>query len=192
MRRSHPILLLMFALFGIFTVIGTPILVQSLGRPRALLVYIPVSAVFLCIVFFFVVRIGVNFHREMRRIENEEIEQFKARAKITDEQFLKDLGVETSSEVAPKVLAIRAQLAALGGIPDESLRLSDHFTGELAKLPFYDSMDVLDLIFRLEKEFGVTINVEDIGETIGRGTVASYLSIGIRKRQQNREAPPAR
>lgn len=93
----------------------------------------------------------------LERREAGEIKRFEERTKSSGGGFLGDLGIHPSSALAAKVLAMRCRLAELAGVPPESIHAADRFEVELASLPYYDSIDFLDLVFILEKELGSKI-----------------------------------
>jgi hypothetical protein len=98
----------------------------------------------------------------IRRRESREIGHFERRPKVEADAFLGEVGIPGSSPLAQKVLAVRARLAELGGVPPDSLRASDTISGDLRHLPFYDSLDILLFAFILEEEMGVIVPDEQV------------------------------
>jgi hypothetical protein len=116
--------------------------------------------------------IGLGFWW-VRRREAREITRFEERPKVEADAFLGGIGISGSSPLAEKVLAVRSRLAELGGVPPDSLRASDRISGELKRLPFYDSLDILQFAFILEEEMGVVVPDEKLYALFARNDFSS-------------------
>ena len=99
------------------------------------------------------------------------------------------MGIDRSSKFAQIGTAARAKLAELGCVPPESIRASDRFFPDLQKLPFYDSIDFLEIVLTLEQELGIRIAKDDeaaILEGVTKGTVGEVVGHAVRiYRQQH-------
>ena len=125
----------------------------------------------------------------LRRREDREIERFEQRPRVDGDEFLDAMGIDRSSEFAEIALAARARLAELGCVPPDSIAAADRFYPDLEKLPFYDSIDFLELVFTLEKELDVLVSQDDqaaIGEGVMKGTVADVVRHAVRIYREQR------
>lgn len=95
--------------------------------------------------------------RRQARIARAEVERFQWRRPTADETFLEQLGIDASSPEAAVALAARRVFAELGAIPPQSVEGGDRFYPDFERLPFYDSLDTLEILFTLEKEFWIKI-----------------------------------
>ena len=129
--------------------------------------------------------------RRLRRQEDREIEKFEQRPRVERDEFLDTMGIDRSSKFAQIGTAARAKLAELGCVPPESIRASDRFFPDLQKLPFYDSIDFLEIVLTLEQELGIRIAKDDeaaILEGVTKGTVGEVVGHAVRiYRQQHGE-----
>jgi len=119
----------------------------------------------------------------LRRREDREIERFEQRPRVEGDEFLDAMGIDRSSEFTQVALAARAKLAELGCVPPESIRAADRFYPDLEKLPVYDSIDVLDVVFTLERELDIRVSRHDsatIAESLAKGTVADVVRHAVR------------
>lgn len=116
----------------------------------------PLLVVFvLCaILFIFVLR-------RQHRTEGNEIRRFEQRPPNEDQDFLSEIGVHPDSPEAQAALISRKVFAELGGVPAHSLRASDRFYPDMGKLPFYDSIDSLEIVLTLEQQLNIKLSHED-------------------------------
>lgn len=129
-----------------------------------------------------VLGIAVGLWRLHRR-EDREIERFEQRPSMDRDEFLDAVGIDRSSEFTEIAMAARAKLAELGCVPPESIRASDRFFPDLQKLPFYDSIDYLEVVLTLEQELGIRIAEDDqsaIYEGVAKGTVGDVVDHAVR------------
>jgi acyl carrier protein len=126
--------------------------------------------------------IAVGLWRLHRR-EDREINRFEHRPSTERDEFLDAMGIDRSSEFAEIATAARAKLAELGCVRPESIRASDRFFPDLQKLPFYDSIDFLEVVLTLEQELGIRIAEDDqsaICEGVAKGTVGDVVDHAVR------------
>ena len=119
----------------------------------------------------------------LHRREDREIDRFEHRPSTERDEFLDTMGIDRASEFAQIALAARAKLAELGCVPPESIRASDRFFPDLQKLPFYDSIDCLEIMLTLEQELDIRIVKEDQGalfESVTKGTVGDVVDHAVR------------
>jgi predicted TIM-barrel fold metal-dependent hydrolase len=95
--------------------------------------------------------------RRQGRIARAEIERFQWRRPTADETFLEQAGVDPASPEAAIALTARRVFAELGAIPPQSVKGGDRFYPDYERLPFYDSINALDILFRLEKAISIKI-----------------------------------
>lgn len=95
--------------------------------------------------------------RRIHRIEREEISRFEQRAGVKDAEFLADMKIDPTSPEARVALVARQVFADLGSVPAECIRAADRFYPDMEKLPFYDSIDSLQIILELEKTLQIKI-----------------------------------
>lgn len=98
---------------------------------------------------------------QARRIEIRAIEKFERRPRTESEAFLSQIYIDSASPDAKIALQIREVFADLGAVPAESLKATDRFYPDMEQLPFYDSIDLMDIIFRLEKKLAIKIMRQD-------------------------------
>jgi hypothetical protein len=127
----------------------------------------------------------------LARREGKSIESFLRREQVNDFLFLASLGLLPQSEHACVALEARNLFATLGQVPGWTLRRDDRFYPDLGKLPFYDSIDMLSIVFQLEKSLDLHIpkgEAENVLRIIGgrgnSGTVgeATLETIAMYKR----------
>ncbi len=113
---------------------------------------------------------------------------FEERPGVEADAFLSELGIPGSSPLAEKVLAVRARLAELGGVPPDSLRTSDRIADELRHLPFYDSLDVMEFAFILEEEMGAPVPDDKVFALFARKeppvAIRDLILVGIEANRQ--------
>jgi hypothetical protein len=102
---------------------------------------------------------------QLRRKEKKAVQRFETFAPTPDAEFLEALQLSPSAPEAEIALAARRAFAKLGSVPPESLKPSHRFYPDLQKLPFYDSIDFLGIIFELEEQTHMKISKDD-GEHI--------------------------
>jgi len=125
--------------------------------------------------------------RWLRRRELAEVERFKAAERTPEFDFLRELGLECGTNAAQIALFLRETLAEAGEIPPDSLQPSMRFYPDLEKLPYYDSPDLLELIFLLEKHFDAQIrdgDAEQILKPVIDGTVGEFTLAVLRWRER--------
>jgi acyl carrier protein len=125
--------------------------------------------------------------RRLRRCEEEEVERFNAAPRTADADFLRELGLEPGFPAAEIALFLRKMLAEAGDIPPDRLRPSMRFYPDLERLPYYDSPDLLELIFLLEEHFDAQIRDADADEILRPvidGTVGEFILAVLRWRER--------
>jgi hypothetical protein len=91
------------------------------------------------------------------------------------------------------VLAVRACLAELAGVPPEALRTSDRIFVELRHLPFYDSLDLWEFVLLLQEQMGVHVPEDRIFALFAqkdthRVAIRDLIQVGI---DQSTQAAPS-
>ena len=81
----------------------------------------------------------------------------KGRARQSDDDFLRDLGVGDDAEAREVALAVRRAVASVGVVDPLYIRADDRERDELSALPLWDSMDWVELLMELEDELGLSI-----------------------------------
>jgi acyl carrier protein len=100
---------------------------------------------------------AVLWCRAHRRITLEAAERWRKRPIMADGEFLKRCGVADELLKADVALAIRRVIAELGTVPAATIRPDDSFYHDLVQLPFWDSLDWVELIMCIEEEFDARV-----------------------------------
>ena len=74
-----------------------------------------------------------------------------------DDGFLADCDLPPGAEAVRVALAVRKVFGEVGSVDPKFIRPTDRFPDELGVLPGWDSIDMLDVVFRLEKELNVKV-----------------------------------
>jgi acyl carrier protein len=77
----------------------------------------------------------------------------------TDAEFFRACDLPKHPLSGRIALGVRRVIAALGEVDPGLIHAEDTFDGPLAGLPFWDSLDTVELMMTLEEEFGVEIPV---------------------------------
>ncbi|HEY2589077.1 MAG TPA: acyl carrier protein [Tepidisphaeraceae bacterium] len=93
--------------------------------------------------------------RRQGRIARAEVERFQWRRPTAEETFLEQVGIDPAE--AAVALTARRVFAELGAIPPQSVKGGDRFYPDFERLPFYDSIDALEILFTLEKALWIKI-----------------------------------
>jgi len=88
---------------------------------------------------------------------NKVAEFTEGRRPQADGEFLAACDLPADSRATRYALAVRKVFAEEGSVDPQFILAADRFPEELGVLPFWDSIDMLDLVFRLEKELRVKI-----------------------------------
>ena len=78
--------------------------------------------------------------------------RWRGRPPIGDDQFLKACEIPDDPLRINVALAARRVIGELGTVPAETIHPDDSFAHDLVQLPYWDSLDWLDFIFRVELE----------------------------------------
>lgn len=76
------------------------------------------------------------------------------RSRQSDDDFLRDCGLEPGRPEASIAIAVRRAVAGVGLVDPLFIRATDSYPGHLELLPLWDSMDWLTLILEIEREVG--------------------------------------
>jgi acyl carrier protein len=133
-------------LLGFFGWIASLIVVACWHHPASIPVYAAIALAF-----------AVSM-RVRNRVARREVERFQWRRPTADETFLEQIDIDPASPQAAVALTARRVFAELGGIPQQSVHGADRFYPDFQKLPFYDSIDSLHIIFTLEKSLSIRIS----------------------------------
>jgi hypothetical protein len=88
-------------------------------------------------------------HRRATRLA---ASRWRDRTPVSDHEFLRGCEIPDEPLMIEVALAARRVIAELGTVPPETIRPNDTFTHDLVQLPFWDSLDWMDFIFRVERE----------------------------------------
>jgi hypothetical protein len=80
--------------------------------------------------------------------------RWRDRPPMDDDDFLKGCEIPDEPLRIEVALAARRVIAELGTVPPETIRPDDSFARELVQLPFWDSLDWLDLVLLIEEKLG--------------------------------------
>jgi hypothetical protein len=78
--------------------------------------------------------------------------RWRERPTMGDGEFLKACEIPNEPLMIDFTLAARRVIAELGRVPAETLRPDGSFAHDLVQLPYWDSLDWLDFMFRVERE----------------------------------------
>lgn len=131
--------------------------------------------------------------RLIRRRELREVSKFRSKAEHTDEAFISELGLTLGSEEAAAALALRRALAEFGQVPPESLKASTRFYPDLERLPFYDSLDTVEMGLAAEELLGIELSDEELSiyfgpEVLKEATIGSLISSVLAHAKRSRTA----
>ena len=131
--------------------------------------------------------------RSIRRRELREVSKFRSKAEHTDEAFISELGLTIGSEEAAAALALRRALAEFGEVPPESLKASTRFHPDLERLPFYDSLDAVEMALAAEELLGIELSDEELSiyfgpEVLKEATIGSLISSVLAHAKRSRTA----
>jgi hypothetical protein len=99
--------------------------------------------------------VWLMLHRRATRLA---ASRWRERPPMSDRAFL--IACEIPDELVPieVALAARRVIAELGTVPSETILAHDTFAYDLIQLPFWDSLDWLDFIFRVERECQIKLS----------------------------------
>jgi len=78
--------------------------------------------------------------------------RWRERRPMNDDDFLKGCEIPDEPLLIEVALAARRVIGELGTVPAETIQPDDYFAHDLVQLPYWDSLDWLDFIFRVERE----------------------------------------
>jgi hypothetical protein len=78
--------------------------------------------------------------------------RWRGRPPMGDDEFLKQCEIPDDPLRISVALAARRVIGELGTVPAETIHPDDTFAHDLVHLPYWDSLDWLDFIFRVERE----------------------------------------
>jgi acyl carrier protein len=119
--------------------------------------------------------VGGARRRQSRRLAAREY--FNAQPYVSDQDFARQLGLEPGSAGVDIAVAVRHVLAKFGEIAPESLSADTCFYPDMGRLPFYDSLDAVELIMAIEEGTGLEIP-DDVTHQIRRGGAGGIRSVG--------------
>src|SRR5690242_13642084 len=90
-------------------------------------------------------------HRRATRLA---ARRWRERPAMGDDEFLKECEIPDEPLLISVALAARRVIGELGTVPADTIHPDDSFAHDLVHLPFWDSLDWLDFIFRVELECG--------------------------------------
>ena len=93
--------------------------------------------------------IWLLLHRRATRLA---ARRWRGRLPIGDDDFLRACEIPDEPLRINVALAARRVIAELGTVPAETIHPDDSFAHDLVQLPYWDSLDWLDFIFRVERE----------------------------------------
>lgn len=121
-----------------------PILLPNLReRPRLLVLLIGFAGV---IWFVMLLR---SHHRKTLAAAG----RWRDRPRTSDHDFLSSCEIPEEPLPVEVALAVRKAIAELGTVSSETIRPVDTFAHDLAQLPFWDSLDWMDLVLGIEEKF---------------------------------------
>jgi acyl carrier protein len=83
-------------------------------------------------------------------------ERFKTgRAPQEDSNSIKACGYQPESDQGALALTIRRVIGECGKVDSQYIRAEDRWPEDLGALTFWDSIDLLDFVFRIEKATGI-------------------------------------
>jgi hypothetical protein len=93
--------------------------------------------------------VWLMMHRKATRLA---ATRWRERPPMSDRAFLAACEIPDESLPIELALAARRVIAELGTVPAETILPDDTFAHDLVQLPFWDSLDWMDFIFRVERE----------------------------------------
>ena len=78
--------------------------------------------------------------------------RWRERPPMNNDDFLKKCEIFDEPLRMTVALAARRVIGELGTVPAETIHPDDSFVHDLVQLPYWDSLDWLDFIFRVERE----------------------------------------
>lgn len=123
--------------------------------------------------------------RTAEKAEETLAEFLAGRCPQADEQFIAECELPATPEAERIARAVRRSFTGGGRVDCRFIRASDRYPEELSALPGWDSLDVVEWVFELERELGCTVPCEvvfrDVGST--RFTVRELVDAVYRWRQ---------
>ncbi|MEQ8835940.1 MAG: acyl carrier protein [Lacipirellulaceae bacterium] len=74
-----------------------------------------------------------------------------------DEEFVRECNLPAGRKSSVVAIGVREAIAELGQVEPTYVRANDRFDNELVSLPFWDSLDTIEVILTLEKSIGIPI-----------------------------------
>lgn len=79
-----------------------------------------------------------------------------------DDEFLAACSLPPGDKSVRMALAVRKVFGEEGSVDPRFILASDRFPEDLSILPFWDSIDLLDLVFKLEQELHIKITMNTL------------------------------
>ena len=98
---------------------------------------------------FAVLTVWLLLHRRATRLA---ACRWRQRPPMNDDAFLKECEIPDEPISIKVALTARRVIGELATVPAETIHPDDSFAHDLVQLPFWDSLDWLDFIFRVERE----------------------------------------